>query len=72
MAYPISMSGVDSGEGSVTILLKGEKEKIISAWKLVNSIKGEPPIKRIAFCRVCSVTEKGKPCVFKPNVFQDM
>lgn len=71
-AYPISMSGVDSGEGSVTILLKGEKEKIISAWKLVNSIKGEPPIKRIPFCKVCSVTEKEKTCVFKSNVFQDM
>jgi hypothetical protein len=31
-AYPISMSGIDSFEGSVTILLKGAKEKIKMAW----------------------------------------
>lgn len=56
---PAAMGGVGTGEGCVTLLIKGDKEKVSAAWEAVSSIKGEPPLKRIPRCIKCSAAEKG-------------
>lgn len=44
-ALPVAMGGIGDGQGTVTLLMMGEAQKVEKAWSLVESIKGEPPIK---------------------------
>lgn len=42
-AYHISSGGIGGAEGSVRLLLEGEKEKLKNALSLLQSLQGEPP-----------------------------
>lgn len=46
-ATHVASGGVGGNEGAVTLVVEGEDEKIKAAVKLLNSIKGEPPIKSL-------------------------
>ena len=41
---PIAAGGIGGAEGSVVLLLKGGESEVKEAMKLVEKIKGEPPI----------------------------
>ncbi|HHW40317.1 MAG TPA: hypothetical protein GXX19_04065 [Syntrophomonadaceae bacterium] len=43
-AVAIGAGGVGGSEGSVTIAVSGEREKVSSAFALIKEIKGEPPL----------------------------
>lgn len=43
-AYPISSGGVGGSEGAVALTLEGEEEKVLKAFELAKSVKGEPPV----------------------------
>ena len=44
--------GVGGAEGARVFLLKGEEESVKNAFNLVQSIKGEPPFKPVAYWQV--------------------
>jgi hypothetical protein len=43
-AYHIASGGVGGSEGAVALALEGEEEKVIQAFELAKSVKGEPPV----------------------------
>jgi len=43
-AYHISSGGVGGSEGAVALTLEGEEEKVLKAFELAKSVKGEPPV----------------------------
>ena len=43
-AYALASGGVGGSEGAVVLALEGDEERIIKAFELVKSIKGEPAI----------------------------
>lgn len=43
-AYHIASGGVGGSEGAVALALEGEEEKVVQAFELAKSIKGEPPV----------------------------
>lgn len=43
-AYMLASGGVGGSEGAVVLALEGDEERIIKAFELTKSIKGEPPI----------------------------
>jgi hypothetical protein len=43
-AYALASGGVGGSEGAVVLALEGDEERVIKAFELVKSIKGEPPI----------------------------
>jgi len=43
-AIPAAMGGFGDGLGTVTLLLIGEENQVEEAWKLIETIKGEPAI----------------------------
>jgi len=43
-ALPVAMGGIGDGQGTVTLLLLGQKKGVENAWSLIESIKGEPPL----------------------------
>jgi len=58
-AIPIAMSGVGSGEGTVTILIQGSDLTVEKAWQLIQSVKGEPGLAEIrGECERCHVGAK--------------
>jgi len=44
-AYMLAAGGVAGGEGAVILALEGDEDRVVKAFELVKSIKGEPPIK---------------------------
>lgn len=55
-AIPVAGSGLGSGEGAVTLLLNGEDHNVKKAWKIVQSIKGEPRLEdRKSDCKTCAI-----------------
>lgn len=53
-AIPIGGGGVNGSEGSVALLAEGEKEALDQAIKLIESIKGEPPLRpKKSLCANC-------------------
>ncbi|MGI6686697.1 MAG: hypothetical protein ACOX47_14725 [Bacillota bacterium] len=61
-AIPVDMSGVGTGVGAVTLMLKGKENNIKEAWELVLSIKGEPPIEPIHQCPKCKAEKASGVC----------
>jgi len=50
--------GTGGGEGSVTLLLKGEKEAVERAFRAVERLKGEPPVKPVrGSCSRCGYSQ---------------
>lgn len=43
-AYHIASGGVGGSEGAVALALEGEEEKVMQAFELAKSVKGEPPV----------------------------
>jgi len=43
-ALPAAMGGIGDGQGTVTLLLLGQKKAVENAWSLIESIKGEPAL----------------------------
>ncbi|MCJ7646102.1 hypothetical protein MUO65_04260 [bacterium] len=43
-ALPIATGGIGGAEGSIVLLLKGDESKIKDILKIVEKIKGEPPV----------------------------
>ncbi len=43
-AHHISSGGVGGSEGAVALTLEGEEEKVLKAFELAKSVKGEPPV----------------------------
>jgi hypothetical protein len=66
-ALPIAMNGIGSGKGSVTLLVEGAEKEVNTAWEMVNSIKGEPPLMELlSQCDVCYINsdpEKKSRCL---------
>ncbi len=55
-ALPIAVNGIGSGKGSVTLLVEGAENEVNTAWEIVNSIKGEPPLMELlSQCDVCYI-----------------
>ena len=46
-AFPIAAGGVDGGEGSVVICVKGRVAKLDELMTLVTQIKGEAPLELV-------------------------
>lgn len=68
-AMPVAMSGVGTGEGTVTLCVYGEAEAVDRTWELVTSIKGEPQLVVEQRCLEClALTNQGR-CVAKQRVF---
>jgi len=44
-ATPAAAGGIGGAEGSITILLEGNEERVKKAWEIASQVKGEPPIK---------------------------
>jgi len=42
---PVAMGGIGDGQGTVTLLLLGQEKDVENAWSLIESLKGEPPLK---------------------------
>ncbi len=61
-AHHVASGGVNGSEGSVTLVLEGNKESVHKAIRLVESIKGEPPLNfRKGICEVCVHTSPAQP-----------
>jgi hypothetical protein len=43
-AYHIASGGVGGSEGCVTLAIEGEEEKVVKAFEIVKSVKGEPAV----------------------------
>jgi hypothetical protein len=57
-ALPLGAGGLGGGEGSVTLLLKGSREEVERAFRAVEGIKGEPPVKPArGSCAACSYAQ---------------
>lgn len=69
-AIPVAMNGVGSGEGTVTLLLKGEEESISTAWELVTSIKGEPQLNIKSQCYDCLAVKNNGICRAKQRIYK--
>lgn len=62
-AYPIAGGGISGGEGSKTFLLEGEEENVKTAYDLVCSVKGEPPLEtKVQSCKICDAK-----CLYNEN-----
>ncbi|MBW2124070.1 MAG: hypothetical protein JRH07_19810 [Deltaproteobacteria bacterium] len=46
-ALPVAMDGVGSGAGSVTLVLMGDDLAVERAFRLIDQIKGEPPLENM-------------------------
>ena len=69
-AYLVAAGGVSGSEGSVTIVAEGNKESLSKAIKLVESIKGEPPINfRKGICEICVHKSPAQPKDFDSSAF---
>lgn len=64
-ALPVAMNGVGSGEGTVTLVLKGKKRNIDEAWALISIIKGELGLQIKPFCGTCKAIEREEGCKIK-------
>jgi hypothetical protein len=42
-AFPIAAGGIGGAEGSMRLLLRGSREQVSNALKLIDAIQGEPP-----------------------------
>jgi hypothetical protein len=73
-ALPIAVNGIGSGKGSVTLLVEGGEKEVDTAWEIINSIKGEPPLMELlSQCDVCYIKndpEKKSRCLGR-NPTQD-
>ena len=68
--YLIASGGVSGSEGSVTIVVEGNREPMSKAIKLVESIKGEPPINfRKGICEICVHQSPTQPKDFDTSAF---
>ncbi len=56
---PVAMGGIGDGQGTVTLLLLGPEEGVENAWSLIESIKGEPPLKVPSSKDVYEASEHG-------------
>lgn len=56
-AYHISSGGIGGSEGAVVLALEGDEQRVVKAFELVKSIKGEPPVKKPDSLRVSSAKD---------------
>jgi len=57
-ALVVGAGGVGGGEGAVSLLLKGREEDVRRAFRAVEELKGEPPVKPVrGSCRGCAYTQ---------------
>ncbi len=42
-AYHVGGGGIDGAEGAINVIIEGSKTEVEAAFKLVGTIKGEPP-----------------------------
>jgi len=55
-ALPIGLNGLGTGKGSVTLLVEGPEKEVDTAWEIINSIKGEPPLIELpSQCELCYI-----------------
>jgi hypothetical protein len=65
-AFHIASGGQSGSEGSVTLVCEGESATIRKGIKLIESIKGEPPLlPRKAICETCVITSPAQPKNYK-------
>jgi hypothetical protein len=43
-AYHLASGGVGGSEGAVVLAIEGDEDRVVKAFDLVKSIKGEPPV----------------------------
>jgi hypothetical protein len=69
-ALPIAVNGIGSGRGSVTLLVEGPEKEVDAAWKIINSVKGEPALMELSSqCEVCYIKndpENKSRCLGRP------
>ena len=68
-ALPAAMSGVSTGEGTVTLCVYGTAEAVDKSWELITSIKGEPPLEVRPRCGVCSALKNKGVCKVQKKMF---
>ena len=56
-AYHIASGGVGGSEGAVVLALEGDEKRVVKAFELVKSIKGEPPVKAPDTFRISSAAD---------------
>jgi len=57
-ALVVGAGGTGGGEGSVTLLLRGAEEDVERAFRAVEQLKGEPPVKPVrGRCSECSYSQ---------------
>ena len=44
-AYHLASGGVGSSEGAVVLAIEGDEDRVLKAFDLIKSIKGEPPVR---------------------------
>jgi len=54
----VAAGGVDGCEGSVTMVMWGDEPSVKKAIRIIESVKGEPPVGRVhkQLCKVCKYT----------------
>lgn len=68
-ALPAAVSGVGSGEGSVTLCLFGKAEALDKSWRLITSIKGEPQLQAVPRCGACLALQNQGLCAAQKRMF---
>lgn len=68
-AVPVAMNGISSGEGTVTLCIYGDSEKVEQAWEQVTAIKGEPALEVETRCRECLALKNKGICLAQQRVF---
>ncbi|MFQ5819169.1 MAG: hypothetical protein ACE5I5_04215 [Candidatus Heimdallarchaeota archaeon] len=62
VAIPVGAGGVGGAEGSIVMLIAGSDKQVQDAWKIIDSVKGEPPIPAHPFnCIECGQLPPPKP-----------
>lgn len=64
-----AMNGVSSGDGTVTLCVWGQAEKVERCWEQITAIKGEPKLEIEPRCGVCLAIEDHGKCVAQKRNF---
>jgi hypothetical protein len=69
-ATPIVFNGFGSGSGTVSFLIEGDSSELEKAWNLMNSVKGEPPLRNKALhCENCPTQKEDSLVKCNPQSF---